>query len=172
MAPDWANAEIASAEWTANVYGFVIFLLCMALGYFITWRIISRESGKGNFTLQDFTVAILLGCMYAALPLSVIIVYFGIPKGLTFGFQIGQVLPASCEASIPVEGHFGLPCCLKDRLAGVTLSNKCERTLNPIRELTFLYAVVAILLVFVTRHARLREQARELEEESEKMSMV
>lgn len=39
--------------------------------------------------------------------------YFGVPRLLTFGFQIGPVMPASCDASLAIEGRNGLPCTLR-----------------------------------------------------------
>ena len=42
-----------------------------------------------------------------------LIIYFGLPKILTLGVQIGKFLPASCEASLPLEGPDGVPCYYK-----------------------------------------------------------
>jgi hypothetical protein len=42
-----------------------------------------------------------------------LIIYFGLPKVLTFGVQIRKILPASCEATMPLEGPNGLPCYYK-----------------------------------------------------------
>jgi len=42
--------------------------------------------------------------------LSQLIIYFGLPKFLTFGYQVGKILPATCEASLGVEGYNGKPC--------------------------------------------------------------
>ena len=35
------------------------------------------------------------------------------PKSITLGYQVGKVLPATCEASLAVEGPDGLPCSLR-----------------------------------------------------------
>lgn len=41
------------------------------------------------------------------------IVYFGIPKIFTFGFQIGAIVSTTCEETVGSAGRNGWPCWLK-----------------------------------------------------------
>ena len=56
----------------------------------------------GSFLAQPVTPLVSRG-----------IIYFGLPKSITLGYQVGRVLPATCEASLAVEGPDGLPCSLR-----------------------------------------------------------
>ena len=47
-------------------------------------------------------------------------IYFGMPTYLTFGRQIGKVLPATCEASLRIEGENGWPCYAKALIETIT----------------------------------------------------
>lgn len=57
-------------------------------------------------------VVFFWACLAAAYPLSKILIYYGIPKFLTFGYQIGKVAPTTCAESLELEGPNGLPCSL------------------------------------------------------------
>jgi hypothetical protein len=41
-----------------------------------------------------------------------LIIHFGLPTTVTFGYQVGNIIPASCEGSMPIEGPNGCPCWL------------------------------------------------------------
>lgn len=63
-----------------------------------------------NFTLEDFILVFNLLAFCGGHILSRLVIYFGIPKFLTFGIQIGRILPSSCEASTVIEGPDSFPC--------------------------------------------------------------
>jgi hypothetical protein len=44
--------------------------------------------------------------------IGMLLMYFPIPKFMTYGLEIGGVLPTSCAASIAYEGSGGMPCTL------------------------------------------------------------
>ena len=60
-----------------------------------------------------YLVVFFCSCLAMALPLSKVLIYFGIPRTLTFGYQIGKVAPTTCAESMEVEGPDGLPCSLE-----------------------------------------------------------
>jgi hypothetical protein len=49
---------------------------------------------------------------YAGLWLSLAIIYYPIPKFLTFGFRVGGVVPRTCEGSVEIMGRDRMPCLL------------------------------------------------------------
>ncbi|KAK3725211.1 hypothetical protein LTR37_000722 [Vermiconidia calcicola] len=84
-----------------------------------------------------------------------LVVYLGIPKEFTFGIQICKILPASCEASMAIEGLDGLPCSGKRfrEWIGRFLSNDGSYHLDGIERpwilCAFVVAVVSASLIFL-----------------------
>lgn len=108
--------EAARARHLAFIYDGLAVLFCMILstastvlfGYLRTGfeRDIERH--------EAFYVPFVIGaCIIFTTAANLYIKYFGVPKSLTFGYQIGKILPPTCEASMPIEGKNGLPCSLK-----------------------------------------------------------
>lgn len=102
------------AEATRNQYtGWLWFIgwwlsityLCYALRYAGTRR--------GHMLLKYGPSAMFFFMAWMPLIAGPLVVYFGIPTYLTFGHQIGNALPSSCDASMAIEGPDGMPCSLK-----------------------------------------------------------
>lgn len=78
--------------------------------FYVFWRLVNHDGIEAAIRRKGLRI------LYSILPLWLlntyilgrIVVYFGIAKWLTFGIQIGKVLPSSCQAS--TEGYLGQPC--------------------------------------------------------------
>lgn len=169
----WTKADIASVGGTNAIYYFVTLLLCMSVVVLTATRMFLRERRSGIVSpYTDFILAILWGCFLAAMLLSRPVLYFGIPKALTFGVQLGKILPTSCDASIAVEGPNGWPCSTKRLLEWVQrfLSNDSCYQFNEIPKrwqgvfgMLLLYLVVATLSVLISGKERKKEEKRKRE---------
>lgn len=72
-----------------------------------------REALRRNGPVYPYITTFCIATVFATPQVSLALIYFGIPKALTFGYQIGKIAPASCAASLEVEGREGTPCSLK-----------------------------------------------------------
>ena len=91
---------------------FVMYTIC---------RVFVYEARRSQLVFIPYIVPFfLISLTIGADIVPDLITYFGIPKVLTLGVQIGKFLPGSCEASLPLEGPDGTPCYYK-RLKGWTL---------------------------------------------------
>jgi len=85
---------------------FVIYLLIAVL-------MARRDEKRPTYTFYRYVYVVFLTCAMLSWIAGLYVVYLGVPTWLAFGITIGKVLPASCDASIEVEGEDGLPCSLK-----------------------------------------------------------
>ena len=89
---------------------FCIFLTIASVIGFRCWRI----KTKNDMDADAFYMAFIIeACIAFSIGLNIYVKYLGIPTWLTFGYQIGKILPADCEASMLIEGENGLPCSSK-----------------------------------------------------------
>lgn len=89
---------------------FCLTLISVAVSFSPFWRL-----RRGIDTDADPFHILLIAeaCFVLTVALNIYVKYFGLPTWLTFGLQVGNFLPATCEASMAVEGKNGLPCSLK-----------------------------------------------------------
>lgn len=113
------HVVVAFYELAATLFCVLLFLIVLVL---MMRR--SFQQGRDLGPEGCYLPLIALVFAYIAAIGNIYIQYFGIPKGLTFGYQIGKILPASCEHSMPIEGESGLPCQMKRFLAWL------ERAMN------------------------------------------
>lgn len=73
---------------------------------------ISHETRRRRKFLMLFIRAFYLGCFVNFLFITELIIHFGLPRILTFGCQVGKLVPATCEGSMEIEGPNGWPCWL------------------------------------------------------------
>ena len=89
---------------------FALFSLVSAAGIAVT--VVLRESRRSRIVFTPYMPALCSMWLFGFYPLFQAVVYLGIPPGLTFGTQIGRILPCSCEGNMRVYGKDALPCSL------------------------------------------------------------
>ena len=65
------------------------------------------QAARKKFALEFMA---LVAWLYSAVPLSMVVTYYGVPISLTSGRTFGGFLPTDCATSMRVEGPKGLPC--------------------------------------------------------------
>lgn len=97
----------AACEQRAIVIVFLV-MLCWATTSIALHKRWPKTPPAPLWSLALFVNLVLIGGSVGRLT-----VYFGVPPILTFGYRIEPILPATCEASLPIMGPDGLPCSLK-----------------------------------------------------------
>lgn len=92
----------------------IVFSIVSALAVIIALVRRTRSCETATYTKNlPMVLTVLFAWLYASVPLSMALMYFGIPKTLTLGYQIDGILPTDCGTSMSIEGPDGLPCSLK-----------------------------------------------------------
>ncbi|KAK3700464.1 hypothetical protein LTR37_015968 [Vermiconidia calcicola] len=104
------DIEIARLLSTADTYRRVITVLGVLPGALIAAFLLYVDYKRHTSCLFRLARCMVWASFYASFLARPLVVYLGIPKIFTFGIQIGKILPASCEASMAIEGPDGLPC--------------------------------------------------------------
>lgn len=109
LAHDMAKMDVLAGLMCIGFVVAIVIGFLTRLGPDVTKRGASRR----NIPWFPHLITTCWACLYAAYPLSKILIYYGVPKALTFGYQIGKFAPTSCAASIDIEGPDGFPCSSK-----------------------------------------------------------
>lgn len=158
---DLQHLKVLVAIHDALAVLFCLALTVATIGLLAYWRHRSND-----FTDADafYLVPIIEACAVFTVALNAYIKYFGIPTSLTFGYQIGKILPATCEASMPIEGELGWPCSMKRFREWVERATKADGTGLHLHELEtawtdgFLYlmllSAIAVALIALAQYAK------------------
>ena len=184
----YGRDELTTAEKAIFDRNSDLRFVCLILTYAAAGTIISHVFRRGTerSQLKLFVylpaILILLPIVYDSVALR--IVYFGLPTIFTFGTQIGNTLPSSCEASMSVEGPDGWPCFLA-RLRTATMTLFRDHTtasladifvvLQPvlIKTVILLFLTTMLLVIAVTLHVMIVRDGIEMPaEESQSDSEV
>lgn len=125
MADNYTTADKDAMVRTANCYHFCV--VGLTIFAFVVWNgaIILRR--RRITPLFWFPMA-FLGPWYIGYALDYAVRYFGIPRAFTLGlFTIPPALPASCAASLAIEGENGVPCSVKRLLTWLSGATGYER---------------------------------------------
>ena len=178
MASNLSKEEIARLISTCNNYSAFFVLVGIVSGVLVAWAAIYTDMKRNRILYSDFWIAFFLACIYSSCIIGLLIIYFGIPKSLTFGQPIGKIIPSTCgEDSIAIEGQNGLPCSLKRFSEWTTrcVSNDGSCNLDEFERIWLKTGILILVLIalpiggsFAFRKARLSDMA----EESAKQAMV
>ena len=100
-------------ERSTERYQWTVSICCVVLAFCIMFAWGYRNDKRGKTSPHPYGPTILMVSFASSVPLNQYILRCGLPTWLTFGVQVGKILPATCAESVEVEGPDGVPCNLE-----------------------------------------------------------
>ena len=100
---------------TFHAIGFYRYVHLFAYTFWVWVAIIDsieRTNHKSMDGVTPYVLPLTTAALFYAQPILEYIAYFGVPRVLTFGLRIPNLLPSKCEAIWPIEGDYAFPCLL------------------------------------------------------------